>query len=75
MARWNLRYAAHLGFRSPDAPLFPASAGASDPLTQIEFAASIGFAGIQDPWFATRPPATQETNCRLDRPGCGFGAF
>jgi hydroxypyruvate isomerase len=51
---WNLRYAAHLGFRSPEAPLFPASAGSSDPLAQIDFAASIGFAGVQDPWFASR---------------------
>jgi hydroxypyruvate isomerase len=56
---WTLRYAAHLGFRSPEAPLFPASAGSSDPLSQIDFVASIGFAGVQDPWFATRPPATQ----------------
>jgi hydroxypyruvate isomerase len=56
---WNLRYAAHLGFRSPDAPLFPWSAGSSDPVAQIDFAASIGFAGVQDPWFASRPPATQ----------------
>ena len=56
---WTLRYVAHLGFRSPEAPLFPASAGSSDPLAQIDFAASIGFAGVQDPWFATRPPATQ----------------
>ena len=57
---WNLRYAAHLGFRSPEAPLFPASAGSSDPLAQIDFAASIGFAGAQDPWFASRPPSMQE---------------
>src|ERR1700746_2547014 len=56
---WTLRYAAHLGFRSPEAPLFPASAGSSDPLAQIVFAACIGFAGVQDPWFATRSPATQ----------------
>ena len=56
---WNLRYAAHLGFRSPEAPLFPASAGSSDPLAQIDFAASIGFAGVQDPWFASRPPSMQ----------------
>jgi hydroxypyruvate isomerase len=56
---WSLRYAAHLGFRSPDAPLFPVSAGSSDPLAQIDFAASIGFAGVQDPWFATRPSETQ----------------
>jgi hydroxypyruvate isomerase len=57
---WSLRYAAHLGFRSPDVPLFPASAGSVDPLAQIEFAASLGFAGIQDPWFATRTPAQQD---------------
>jgi hydroxypyruvate isomerase len=57
---WNLRYAAHLGFRSLETPLFPASAGSADPLAQIDFAASIGFAGIQDPWFATRPRATQD---------------
>jgi hydroxypyruvate isomerase len=56
---WTLRYAAHLGFRSPESPLFPASAGSSDPLAQIDFAASIGFAGVQDPWFANRPPSTQ----------------
>jgi hydroxypyruvate isomerase len=56
---WNLRYAAHLGFRSPEAPLFPASAGSSDPLAQVDFAASIGFAGVQDPWFASRPSSLQ----------------
>jgi hydroxypyruvate isomerase len=57
---WNLRYAAHLGFRSLEVPLFAASAGSIDPLAQIDFAASIGLAGIQDPWFATRPRATQD---------------
>jgi hydroxypyruvate isomerase len=57
---WNLRYAAHLGFRSLETPLFLASAGSADPLAQIDFAASIGFAAIQDPWFATRPRATQD---------------
>ena len=53
-------YAAHLGFRSPEAPLFPASAGSSDALAQIDFAASIGIAGAQDPWFASRPSSMQE---------------
>lgn len=57
---WNLRYAAHLGFRSLETPLFGASAGTADPLAQIDFAASIGFAGVQDPWFAARPRATQD---------------
>src|SRR6266702_253459 len=56
---WTLRYAPHLGFRSLDMPLFPASAGSTDPLAQISFIASLGFAGVQDPWFATRPEPTQ----------------
>jgi len=56
---WNLRYAPHLGFRSPDAPLFPASVGSTDPVAQIAFVASLGFAGVQDPWFATRPEIDQ----------------
>ena len=57
---WSLRYAAHLGFRSQEVPLFPASAGSADPLAQIEFAASLGLAGVQDPWFATRPKTHQD---------------
>jgi hydroxypyruvate isomerase len=57
---WNLRYAAHLGFRSLETPLFLASAGSADPLAQIDFVASIGFAGVQDPWFATRPREIQD---------------
>jgi hydroxypyruvate isomerase len=56
---WTLRYAPHLGFRSLDMPLFPASVGSTDPLAHISFIASLGFAGVQDPWFATRPEPTQ----------------
>lgn len=56
---WTRRYAPHLGFRSLDMPLFPASAGSADPLAQISLIASLGFAGVQDPWFATRPEPTQ----------------
>jgi hydroxypyruvate isomerase len=56
---WTLRYAPHLGFRSLEIPLFPASAGSADPLAQISFIAALGFAGVQDPWFATRPEPTQ----------------
>jgi hydroxypyruvate isomerase len=56
---WNLRYAAHLGFRSLDTPLFPASVGSTDPVAQIAFIASLGFAGVQDPWFAMRPETDQ----------------
>jgi hydroxypyruvate isomerase len=56
---WTLRYAPHLGFRSQEVPLFLASVGSTDPVAQIEFVASLGFAGVQDPWFATRPEAVQ----------------
>ena len=56
---WNLRYAPHLGFRSLDTPLFAASVGSTDPVSQIAFIASLGFAGVQDPWFATRPETDQ----------------
>lgn len=56
---WNLGYAAHLGFRSLEAPLFLTSVGSADPLAQIGFVASLGFAAIQDPWFATRPRPVQ----------------
>jgi hydroxypyruvate isomerase len=56
---WRLRYAPHLGFRSLDWPLFLASVGSADPVAQIDFIASLGFAGVQDPWFATRPEVVQ----------------
>ncbi len=73
---WSLRYAAHLGFRSPDASLFPASAGSNDPLAQVDFAASIGFAGVQDPWFATRPTVTQAAIAdRLRQRGLAAGCI
>ena len=57
---WNLRYASHLGFRSFEQPLFLSSVGGLDPEAHIAFAASIGFAGVQDPWFAQRPRAEQD---------------
>jgi hydroxypyruvate isomerase len=56
---WRLRYAPHLGFRSLGMPLFLASVGSAEPLAQIAFIASLGFSGVQDPWFATRPEAVQ----------------
>ena len=42
---WNLRYAAHLGFRSLDLPLFAASVGSADPIAHIAYAAKLGLAG------------------------------
>lgn len=42
---WSLRYAPHLGYRPPFDPLFVASAG-PDLLSQVDFAADMGFAGV-----------------------------
>jgi hydroxypyruvate isomerase len=52
---WRLRYASHLGFRSHESPLFPASAGSIDPIEQIRFAHRLGFAGVQDALARQRP--------------------
>ena len=42
---WFLRCAPHLGYRPPFEPLFAASGGA-DRMSQIDFAADRGFAGM-----------------------------
>lgn len=52
---WVLRYASHLGYRSPDAPLFPHSVGSLDPVSHVDFAAELGFAGIQYALAMSRP--------------------
>jgi hydroxypyruvate isomerase len=44
---WCLRYASHLGYRSPDAPLFPLSARSPGLLAQVDLAAELGLAGVQ----------------------------
>lgn len=72
---WRLRYASHLGFRSLDVPLFPASAGSVDPIAQIRFAHQLGFAGVQDALARQRPTAQVEqigrTLAQLPlEPGC-----
>lgn len=52
---WTLRYASHLGYRSPDTPLFRECVGSEDPVAHIEFAASLGLAGVQYALAVTRP--------------------
>src|SRR6201987_2113393 len=72
---WTLRYAPHLGFRSLETPLFLASVGSADPLAQIAFVASQDFAGVQDPWFATRsPPAQERVAAALSEYGLAAGS-
>ena len=44
---WNLRYASHLGYRSPESPLFCGSVGSADLVAHADYAAELGFAGVQ----------------------------
>jgi hydroxypyruvate isomerase len=51
-----MRFASHLGYLSPDLPLFRDSAEDPGPRAQIAFAAGLGLAGVQYPWAINRPP-------------------
>jgi hydroxypyruvate isomerase len=57
---WHLRYASHLGFRALDLPLYRDSVGSLDPVAHIEFAAGLGFAGVQDALARRRTPEEQK---------------
>ena len=57
---WTLRYASHLGYRSPQMPLFPASVGSLDPVAHVGFAAELGFAGVQYALACSRPVSEQD---------------
>src|SRR3546814_3915651 len=57
---YQLDFAPHLGFPTPDNPLFGALCGSTDPERQIAFAAEHGFRRIQDPFAAQRSVADQE---------------
>jgi hydroxypyruvate isomerase len=61
---WKLRYASHLGYRSPNTPLFRESVGSLDPEAHIAFAAELGFAGVQYALARTRPVEEQERVAR-----------
>jgi hydroxypyruvate isomerase len=73
---WKMRYAGHLGLRAPNEPLFMQSAGSGDPLLQIDYLASIGFAGIEDNMLKTRAPEMQaKIGEALARHGMQMGCF
>jgi hydroxypyruvate isomerase len=76
MTGWTLRYAPHLGLTAPDAPLFRDSAGSAEPVEQIAYLASLGFAGVEDNFLKTRPPETQaRMGAALARHGMAMGCF
>ncbi len=61
---WTLRYASHLGYREPDKPLYRHIVGSLDPVAHVEFAASIGFSGVQYAMAKARPVTEQEAVAR-----------
>jgi hydroxypyruvate isomerase len=72
---WFLRYAPHLGYRPPFDPLFAASGGA-DRLSQIDFAADMGFAGVLCAAARGWAPQEQErVGAALTRRGLAAGCM
>jgi len=73
---WTLRYASHLGYRAPDTPLYRHIVGSLDPVAHVEFAASLGFGGVQFAMARTREVAEQEAVARaLARHGLEAGCI
>jgi hydroxypyruvate isomerase len=73
---FKLRYASHLGILSADEPLFKATLGTRDPVAHIEYAAAMGFAGIEDNFLKSRPVEEQtRMGAALVRCGMEMGCF
>ena len=79
MSEWinyRLDFAPHIGFPTPDAPLFGALVGDASPEAQIAFAAAQGFRRVQDPFAAQRSEEAQIAIGRsAARAGVGLGCF
>ena len=74
--KFRLDFAPHLGFPSPDAPLFSELASSTEPEAQIAFAAAQGFLRVQDPFTARRSEAEQSLIGQTARAaGVGLGCF
>jgi hydroxypyruvate isomerase len=73
---WTLRYASHLGYRSPEVPLFSAGVASDDPVAHIDYASELGFAGIQYARAVARPQ-TERRRVRkaLERHGLETGCI
>jgi hydroxypyruvate isomerase len=73
---FKLRYAAHLGIRSVNEPLFKATLSTCDPVAHISYAAAQGFAGIEDNFLKDRPIEQQLLMGEaLARHGMEMGCF
>lgn len=73
---FRLDFAPHIGFPSPEMPLFGALAGSVAPKAQIAFAASRGFRRVHDPFAAARSETEQiELGEAARKSGIGLGSF
>ncbi|SFC28631.1 TIM barrel protein [Tropicimonas isoalkanivorans] len=73
---WTVPFAATLGIRSLDEPMFRETVGSTDPIAQIDHVAGMGLAGIADNMLRLRPPAVQARMGRaLAEHGLRFGSF
>lgn len=72
-AKFNLKFAPHLGLLKPDEGMFRHHAG-DDPIDQIKFMADEGFTAIEDNWMKTRDVDVQKRVGReLERLGMEMG--
>jgi hydroxypyruvate isomerase len=75
-AKWNMRFAPHIGLYSPDTPMFLHSVGSLDPVAHIDFIAGLGFAGVEDNALLLRDDASQSLiGQALGRRGLEMGCF
>lgn len=70
------RLSPHLGFPTPDAPLFDALVAGIDPIDHVAFIADRGFGGVVDPFTMMRDPASQRAiGDAAARRGLHMGGF
>jgi hydroxypyruvate isomerase len=73
---YTLRYASHLGYRFPEVPLFSASVASEDPVAHIDYAAELGFAGVQYARAVARPRSERRrVRKALERHGLETGCI
>jgi hydroxypyruvate isomerase len=73
---WNLRYASHLGYGVPGRPLFLESAASPDAAAQVDFAAELGFAGVQFAKAVDRPADERKrVGAAIERHGLETGCI
>lgn len=74
--RFRLDFAPHLGFPTPQTPLFAALLGDPSPQAQIGFTAAHGFRCVQDPFAARRSEEEQAHIGEMAKAaGLGLGCF